>query len=117
MVSGTLGEKRKNYPAVVPMGREHIYHVYVVRVPDRERVMKELGVCGVACGLHYPIPLHLQTAYRDLGYRKGDFPVTEMVANSILSLPMFPHMTEEMVDFVCSELVELVEGSPEKVRV
>ncbi len=88
----------------VPAGREHIYHLYVVRLPDRDKAMKELGAHEIGCGLHYPIPLHIQAAYRDLGYRKGDFPVTEAVATSILSLPMFPHITEDMVDYVCKEL-------------
>jgi len=78
--------------------------------------MKELGARGISCGLHYPIPLHLQAAYRDLGYRKGDFPVTEKVAESILSLPIFPHMTEDMLDFVCSEIEKLLEGRMEAVR-
>ena len=88
----------------VPAGREHNYHLYVVRLPDRDKAMKELGAREIGCGLHYPIPLHIQAAYRDLGYCKGDFPVTEAVADSILSLPMFPHITEDMVDYVCKEL-------------
>ena len=88
----------------VPEGREHIYHLYVVRLPDRDKAMKELGAREIGCGLHYPIPLHLQAAYRDLGYCQGDFPITEAVANSVLSLPMFPHITEDMVDYVCKEL-------------
>ena len=88
----------------VPEGREHIYHLYIVRLPDRDKVMKELGAREIGSGLHYPIPLHIQAAYRDLGYRMGDFPVTETVANSILSLPMFPHITEDMVDYVCRAL-------------
>ncbi len=99
----------------VPAGREHVYHLYVVRVSDRERVMKELGTRGVASGLHYPIPLHLQTAYRHLGYRRGDLPVTEMLTDSIVSLPMFPHMTEEMVDYVCSSLQQALEAGREVV--
>ena len=93
---------------LVPEGRQHIYHLYVVRVPNRDRILKELSARGVGCGLHYPIPLHLQVAYRDLGYISGDFPVTEETADSILSLPMFPHMTEEMVDFTCQTLKELL---------
>jgi dTDP-4-amino-4,6-dideoxygalactose transaminase len=101
------GDERIVLPQV-PDGRQHIYHLYVVRVPDRDRVLKELGARGVGCGLHYPIPLHLQVAYRDLGYNKGDFPVTEEIAASILTLPMFPHMTEEMVDFTCQNLKELL---------
>lgn len=97
------GDDRIITPAV-PAGREHIYHLYIVRLPDRDKAMKEFGAREIGCGLHYPIPLHLQTAYRDLGYRKGDLPLTESVADSILSLPMFPHLTEDMVDYVCKEL-------------
>ena len=111
-----LGENEKIVLPAVPAGRQHIYHLYVVRVPEREWVMQELGAQGISSGLHYPIPLHLQAAYRDLGYRKGDLPVTETVADSILSLPMFPHMTEDMVDFVCSEIETVLEGKMEKIR-
>jgi dTDP-4-amino-4,6-dideoxygalactose transaminase len=112
-----LGGNEKIVLPAVPVDREHIYHLYVVRLPERERVMQELGARGISCGLHYPIPLHLQPAYRDLGYCQGDFPITESVAGSILSLPMFPHMTEEMVDFVCSELEEVLEDKMEMVRI
>jgi dTDP-4-amino-4,6-dideoxygalactose transaminase len=101
------GDERIVLPCV-PEGRQHIYHLYVVRVPDRDRVLKELGEHGIGSGLHYPIPLHRQVAYRDLGYAEGDFPVTEAVAASIFSLPMFPHMTEEMVDFTCQTLKEVI---------
>ena len=110
-----LGTNENIILPAVPAGREHIYHLYVVRVSDRQRVMQELSTRGIACGLHYPIPLHLQEAYRDFGYRKGDLPVTEMLADSILSLPMFPHMTEEMVDFVSSTLLEVLEAGREVV--
>jgi dTDP-4-amino-4,6-dideoxygalactose transaminase len=103
-----LGANEKIILPAVPAGREHIYHLYVVRVADRDRVLKELGTHGIGAGLHYPIPLHLQTAYRSFGYLRGDFPITEDVADTIISLPMFPHITEEMVDFVCGELKEIV---------
>jgi dTDP-4-amino-4,6-dideoxygalactose transaminase len=103
-----LGGNEKIILPQVPAGRQHIYHLYVVRVPGRDRVQKELVARGISCGLHYPIPLHLQTAYRNLGYIKGDLPVTEAIADSILSLPMFPHLTEEMVDYVCSELKSII---------
>ncbi|MCX6038389.1 MAG: DegT/DnrJ/EryC1/StrS family aminotransferase [Chloroflexi bacterium] len=99
-----LAGNEKIITPTVPAGREHIYHLYVVSLPDRDKAMKELGAHEIGCGLHYPIPLHLQAAYRDLGYCQGDFPVTEAVANSVLSLPMFPHITEDMVDYVCKEL-------------
>jgi dTDP-4-amino-4,6-dideoxygalactose transaminase len=92
----------------VPAGREHIYHLFVVRVPDRDMLLKELSTREIGCGLHYPIPLHLQTAYRNLGYQNGDFPITEAVASSIITLPMFPHMTEEMVDHVSTEVLSII---------
>jgi dTDP-4-amino-4,6-dideoxygalactose transaminase len=62
--------------------------------------MKQLGEAGIASGLHYPIPIHLQEAARDLGYSKGDFPVTERLAGEILSLPIYAEMTREMVEVV-----------------
>jgi dTDP-4-amino-4,6-dideoxygalactose transaminase len=111
-----LRENEKIILPTVPHGREHIYHLYVVRVPERERVMRELEKHGISSGLHYPIPLHLQAAYHDFGYRKGDLPVTESVSQSILSLPMFPHMTEDMVDYVCSEMEKILEGGLEAAR-
>ncbi len=97
------GDERILLP-IVPEGREHVYHLYVIRILDRERVRQTLGERGIECGLHYPIPLHLQKAYRDLGYQTGDFPDTEESANTILSLPIFPHITEEMVAYVCENL-------------
>jgi len=111
-----LGKNEQVVVPTVPAGREHIYHLYVVRVPERDRVMKELGAREISCGLHYPIPLHLQEAYSDLGYSIGNLPVTEAVADSILSLPMFPHMTEDMVDYVCSELLGVLQGKTEAAR-
>jgi dTDP-4-amino-4,6-dideoxygalactose transaminase len=72
-----------------------VYHLYVVRVQKREEFMKHMGSAGIGTGIHYPIPLHLQNAYKTLGYRKGDFPVTERVSLEIVSLPMFPGLTEE----------------------
>ncbi|GAA2755306.1 DegT/DnrJ/EryC1/StrS family aminotransferase [Actinopolymorpha rutila] len=83
---------------------EHAWHLYVVRVPDRERVTAVLGELGVAYGIHYPVPVHLTPAFRSLGYSAGDFPVTEESAGRILSLPMFPQITvsqqEEVVQAV-----------------
>ncbi|MDA2934893.1 DegT/DnrJ/EryC1/StrS family aminotransferase, partial [Acidobacteria bacterium AH-259-D05] len=86
---------------VEPAGRKHVYHVFVVRLADRYKVKEELSKRGIETGLHYPISLHLQKAYRHLGYEPGDFPEAEAAAESILSLPMFPHITEEQVDYVC----------------
>lgn len=93
---------------VEPAGYRHVYHLFVVRLPDREKARVALSERGIGVGLHYPIPLHLQVAYRDLGWDRGDFPESEAAADSILSLPMFPHITEEQVDFACSALKEVL---------
>jgi dTDP-4-amino-4,6-dideoxygalactose transaminase/acetyltransferase-like isoleucine patch superfamily enzyme len=99
-----LGNEERIVLPVVPEGRTHVYHLFVVSVPDRERVWREMSAHGVGVGLHYPVPLHLQEAYRDLGWQRGSFPVSEAAASSILSLPMFPHITEAQVDYVCRTL-------------
>ncbi len=90
---------------VEPSGRKHVYHLFIVRVPNRHQVREELSKQGIGVGLHYPISLHLQKAYQHLGYKPGDLPASEAVAESILSLPMFPHLTEELVDYVCRTIV------------
>jgi dTDP-4-amino-4,6-dideoxygalactose transaminase len=69
------------------------YHLYVVRTPDRQEMQNNLKATGIGTGIHYPVPLHLQQAYRVLGYGEGDFPITESVASEILSLPMYPQLT------------------------
>ena len=89
---------------VEPSGRRHVYHLFIVRVPNRQQVREELSKQGVGVGLHYPISLHLQKAYQHLGYKPGDLPASEEAAESILSLPMFPHLKEEQVDYVCRTL-------------
>jgi dTDP-4-amino-4,6-dideoxygalactose transaminase len=77
-----------------------VYHLYVVRVQDREAFQSQLAEAGVSTAIHYPIPLHLQKAYAHLPFGKGDFPVTERVAAEIISLPLFPHMTLDQQDGV-----------------
>jgi dTDP-4-amino-4,6-dideoxygalactose transaminase len=79
-----------------PSWSRAIYHLFVIRVPDREQLKDHLGTAGIGTGIHYPIPLHLQKAYTTFRYHRGDFPVTERIAAEILSLPMFPGLTEEM---------------------
>lgn len=83
---------------------EPVYHLYVIRVKDREKLVKYLGDKGVQTGLHYPIPLHMQKAYEYLGCRPDDYPVAKKQAGEILSIPMYPEMTDEMVNFVCSSI-------------
>jgi dTDP-4-amino-4,6-dideoxygalactose transaminase len=87
--------------------REHVYHVYALRTPDRDRVQAGLGDAGVMTNIHYPIPVHLQKAYADLGYRVGDFPVAEALAKETLSLPMFPEISGAQIERVCTELAKV----------
>ncbi len=82
----------------------HVYHLYVIEVEQRERVVEALRERGIATGIHYPIPIHLQPAYADLGLRRGDFARTERSAQRVLSLPMFPELTEEQIAFVADAL-------------
>jgi dTDP-4-amino-4,6-dideoxygalactose transaminase len=86
---------------------EHVFHLFVVQVSDRENVMEKLTAKGIGTAIHYPVPFHLQGGYTELGYRKGDFPVSEEIASRILSLPMFPEITEEQIHYVCESLIEV----------
>jgi dTDP-4-amino-4,6-dideoxygalactose transaminase len=85
-----------------------VYHLYVVRVQDREAFQAQLAEAGIGTGIHYPIPLHLQVAYKHLGYKNGDFPVTERVAREIVSLPMFPQLTHAQQDEVAKKVLDFV---------
>jgi dTDP-4-amino-4,6-dideoxygalactose transaminase len=91
-------------PPVRHTDEGHVYHLYVVRVAERERVMAELAAQGIQSGIHYPVPIHLQPAYRELGIPAGMFPRTEAAANTILSLPMFPEVTRAQVERVVAAL-------------
>jgi len=77
---------------------KHVYHLYVIRTVNRDKLREELKSEGVATGIHYPIPLHLQPAYNYLGYKRGDFPVAEKASQEILSLPMFAELTDEQIE-------------------
>jgi len=87
-----------------PADGRHVYHVYAVEHPDRGAAIKALSAAGIATGIHYPIPVHLQKAYADLGYKAGDFPVTERLAEQFLSLPIYPELQEKQVAEVVREL-------------
>jgi dTDP-4-amino-4,6-dideoxygalactose transaminase len=93
-------------PALAPWAGRHVYHLFVVRFPahDRDAVAKKLLEAGVQTVVHYPIPIHLQKAYAELGYKSGAFPNAEKAAKSILSLPLFPEMTRAQCDYVCEQL-------------
>ena len=90
-----------------PSWSRAVYHLYVVRVENREEMMAHLKTAGIGTGIHYPIPLHLQKAYRALGYVPGDFPVSEKVSNQIVSLPMFPQLTAKQQARVVEEILQL----------
>lgn len=91
-----------------PEWTRHVYHLYVIRVNDREALQKHLASANVDTGIHYPVPLHLQKAYENLGYKRGDFPITEEVASEILSLPMFPQLTRERQERVVGTITSFL---------
>lgn len=80
----------------------HVYHLYVVRTPKRDKLQQYLAANGIGTLIHYPIPPHLQQAYASLGYKNGDFPIAEELAETSLSLPLWPGMTEEQVEYIAS---------------
>ena len=83
-----------------------VYHLYVIQTDDRDGLREYLEQNGISTGIHYPISLHLQEAYKNLEYKEGDFPVAERAAKRILSLPMFPELTEEQISYVCEKIKE-----------
>ena len=89
----------------------HVYHIYAIRVQRRDQVLQALANRGVSCGIHYPVPVHLQEAYSSLGYARGSFPVAERCADEFLSLPMFPELTPEQVEYVGQEVIATVTES------
>jgi dTDP-4-amino-4,6-dideoxygalactose transaminase len=91
-----------------PEWSRSVYHLYVVRVQDRTGLQKHLGEANIDTGIHYPLPLHLQQAYKHFGYKQGDFPVTEKVAAEILSLPMYPQLEAEQQQRVVQKAAEFV---------
>ncbi|MGP7996286.1 MAG: DegT/DnrJ/EryC1/StrS family aminotransferase [Streptosporangiaceae bacterium] len=97
--AGRYSELLADVPGVtLPMtapGNEHVWHLYVIRVPRRDHVLQCLHDEGIQAGIHYPVPVHLQPAFRQLGYGPGDFPVAEAAAGQLLSLPLYPQLTEE----------------------
>jgi len=113
------GELLAHSPVVVPTEADYaesVYHLYVIRVEacpersrrNRDRLRSHLHDQGVATGIHYPIPIHLQPAYRDLGYERGDFPVTEECAGQVLSLPMYAELTPDLIEFVAQAIGDFV---------
>jgi dTDP-4-amino-4,6-dideoxygalactose transaminase len=103
---------------VVPRAAAHcesVWHLYVIQFDQRDALKEHLASRGIGVGIHYPVPIHLQPAYRDLGYRPGDFPVTEKCARRILSLPMYAELTPEIVNRVAGTASEFVATSPSQL--
>ncbi len=99
-----------------PSWSHAVYHLYVVRTDDREGLMAHLKDAGIGTGIHYPIPLHLQKAYRALNYSEGDLPVTEGAASSIVSLPMFPNLTQAQQARVVEAVRAFVESKEKELE-
>ena len=91
-------------------GNEDVWHLYVIRVQERDRVLKALNEAGIGAGIHYPYPLHLTKAFASLGHKVGDFPVSEEAATQILSLPLHPHISFEEQQYVVDRLRGALDG-------
>lgn len=90
----------------VPSWTKPVFHLYIIRTQKRDELQKYLADNGISTGLHYPIPLHLQNAYKNINLTNGNYPVTERVSNEILSLPMFPGLTSEQIGYVADKIKE-----------
>lgn len=99
------GEGSVSIPAEMPYGR-HVFHVYALRAQRRNGLAEWLNSQGISTGVHYPVPIHLQEAYRFLGYAKGDFPVSEQCAEEFISLPMYPELSSEQIETVGKAISE-----------
>ncbi len=98
-----------NTAVVTPYVPQHItpiYHIYAIRHANRDELQKHLKARGIETGIHYPIPLHLQPVYENLGYKRGDFPHAEKAANEILSLPIYPELTDAQVEMIVQAVKE-----------
>ncbi|MGD9200537.1 MAG: DegT/DnrJ/EryC1/StrS family aminotransferase [Chitinispirillia bacterium] len=97
--------KEVQTPVEMPYNK-HVYHLFVIQTPKRDLLQAYLNENKISTGIHYPIPLHLQPCFNHLGYRKGDFPISEKLADNCISLPLFPEITEEQIQYVCSTISE-----------
>jgi dTDP-4-amino-4,6-dideoxygalactose transaminase len=100
-----------------PSWSRGIYHLYVVRSEKRDELQRHLTRAGIGTGIHYPVPVHLQKPYRLMGYKEGDFPVTEKVAAQVLSLPMFPSLNPPQQERVVEEIAQFVRDTESSLSV
>jgi len=89
-------------------GAKHVYYMYEIRVKPRDELMAYLKQQGIECGIHYPLPLHLQPAYASLGFRKGQFPVSEQLAQEIISIPIYPELTNKQRQYIVDHIKKFV---------
>jgi dTDP-4-amino-4,6-dideoxygalactose transaminase len=88
----------------IPSEVEPVWHIFAIRAKNRDQLQAYLHEYGISTGIHYPIPIHLLKSYRNLEYEKGDFPLTESIAEELLSLPMFAELSDEQIDFICEKI-------------
>ena len=100
-------------PKEAPYGK-HVYHLYAIRVADRDRLISALAEKEIFCGIHYPIPVHLLDAYKSLNLGEGSFPVAEKIASEFVSLPMFPELSSEQIHQVAGEMKQVLSDRPDK---
>ncbi len=84
----------------------HVYHIFAIRVAERKRFLAAMAEKGIACGIHYPVPLHLQKAYADMGLKRGSFPVAERCSDQVVSLPLYPELSSEQIQYVAEAVRE-----------
>ncbi len=107
-VAGWYIENLQGSGVVLPQTPSHleqVWHLFVIQTDKRDEMRNYLGENGIGTAIHYPVPVHLSPIYKHMGYKVGDFPITEAEAHRLLSLPMFPHMTREQVDYVCDTVI------------
>jgi dTDP-4-amino-4,6-dideoxygalactose transaminase len=106
---GLSGMNQIDIP-VVRDGAVHVYHLYVVKIPNRDMAIEELSKNGIAAGIHYPVPVHLQPAYKHLGKKEGSYPVTETLSKKIMSLPLWPQMSDDQIQIITTALMDICGG-------
>lgn len=105
--AGLYNSLLKDSPITTPLEKEyakHVFHLYVIRANERDKLQEWLKNKGIVTSIHYPAPIHFQPAYQDLGYKKGDFPISEKSVSQILSLPMYPELTENQIESICQAI-------------
>lgn len=100
-------EALQNSDLVTPVARDyndHVYHMYILQSENREEVLTKLKEAGIATGVYYPVPLHLQKVYKNLGYKEGDMPVSEYLSHRTFAIPVYPELTKEQIDYIISKI-------------